>query len=139
MTLTRRNHFSTVEELFGEPLPVLSEEQKLQLITRLDVFVDTLFVGGPYQTADRAARNRLMARRVLLEGALLREAAVEFGVSRTRVSQVRLKALRMLRHPSRSKPLRRIFKARHCEQCGWKGLDPSSVQCPTCGAELWFV
>lgn len=104
----------TVEEIFGEPLPPLTEEQKTQLEEMLAWMVETCF-RGTYQTPARGERNRAIARRVLLEGKTLRQAAEEFGITYTRVGQLRLKALRLLRYPGRSIPLKDIFKVRESE------------------------
>jgi len=105
--LTRALH--TVEEIFGEPLPPLTGEQQSQLEETLEVQMETIF-RGPYQTL-RGERNRAIARRCLLDGVRLKDVAPEFGITTGRVGQLRLKALRLLRHPSRSRPLKEIFKS----------------------------
>ena len=98
----------TVEEIFGEPLPLLTSEQQAQLEQTLEVQMETIF-RGPYQTL-RGDRNRAIARRCLLDGAQMKDVAPEFGITTSRVGQLRLKALRLLRNPSRSRPLKVIFK-----------------------------
>lgn len=99
----------TVEEIFGESLPPLTSEQQTQLEQTLTAQVDTLFTGA-YQNIVKGARNRAIARRCLLDGAQMKDVAPEFGITISRVGQLRLKALRLLRHPSRSRPLKMIFK-----------------------------
>ena len=99
----------TVEEIFGEPLPHLTGEQQAQLEETLVVQMETLFRGA-YQNIVKGARNREVVRRCLLDGAMMKDVAPEFGITRSRVGQLRLKALRLLRHPSRSRPLKVIFK-----------------------------
>ena len=107
----------TVEEIFGEPLPPLTSEQQAQLEQTLVTQIETLYRGG-YQWVKLGSgeRNRAIARRCLLDGAKMKDVAPEFGITTGRVGQLRLKALRMLRHPSRSRPLKVIFKPPQEEQ-----------------------
>ncbi len=43
----------------------------------------------------------------------LKEVGREVGVTRERIRQIEVKGLRMLRHPTRSSPLRAFLKERH--------------------------
>ena len=79
--------------------------------------VETLFIRA-YQNVVKGERNRAIARRMLLDGVLMKDAAQEFGITHYRVGQLRLKALRLLRHPTRSRPLKVIFKGVLVCTCG---------------------
>lgn len=105
MTATER----VITEIFGEPPPPLTPDQHAALTAELRVQVETLFHGS-YYPGTRGERNRAIVRRVLLDRIPLKQAAVEFSLTPSRIGQFRLKGLRMLRHPLRSRPLRNIFQ-----------------------------
>ncbi len=87
--------------IFGSPDLVVKKSQQNRLTGAVAYAVSTL--------TERECRVILLRfgledgrRRPLLE------VAKEFGVTRERIRQIEAKALRMLRHPSRSKSLREM-------------------------------
>jgi len=133
-------HLRTVEEIFGQPLPVLSVDQQQQLIALLEAVLATMFMDVVYRTpVARIERKVRLVQRLLLEGRSSADVGREFGITRSRVSAIRKKTMRMLRHPTRTIPLRGVFHPRQCADCAWSGLLQAN-KCPECGScPLVFV
>ena len=102
------NYERLASAIFGMPVRTTD-------IHKLKETVDTLINRLPVGQSKFHSRNRAVLRaRFGLDGELrtLAEVGDELGLSMKRVRQIEVKALRMLRHPSRSEQLSKLIVRR---------------------------
>ena len=103
------DHELLARVIFGVPVKATDTH-------RLKEALDALIDGLPIGQSRFHSRNRAVIRaRYGLDGEpkTLVEIGLELGVSSERVRQIEVKALRMLRHPSRSRQLAQCIVVRH--------------------------